>query len=279
MPAHPSPHCPTWPTPSNLPFFGFYSHSIAYTKASLHLGRGEAKGLIRQFLKTKELDIWLLLASLLPSSQLQNKPEPCSAPLLSPRPGERCQRRGRWREREALGDGMGAYRAPFLHRNVASRALHLRRGRPKALVDLNGRPYRGARVSETEPRPAPLPACAGPPAPAVPRREAHRSHTLGDTRRQPASARHRDRSRGRPAAHSAAARSLPAPRCPLTRPSPSRTAGQEPRTGRLRENGGLACTETAERCRVPGSAPRPPPLPRTRWPGARAPCAPVKLLP
>lgn len=127
VPAHPSPHCPTWTAPSNIPFFGFHSQSTACTKASFHLGRGGAEGLIRQFLKTKELDIWLLLASLLPSSQLQNKPEPCSAPLLSPWPGERCQREGA----RALGDKDEGDRAPSLQRDAASWARHLNRGGPR----------------------------------------------------------------------------------------------------------------------------------------------------
>lgn len=74
--------------------------------------RGEARGLTRQFLKTKELDIWLLLVLLLPSSQLQNKPRPHRAPLLTPRPGERGQRRRRGREHEALEEADGADRAP-----------------------------------------------------------------------------------------------------------------------------------------------------------------------
>lgn len=109
-------------------------------------------------------------------------------------------------------------------------------------------------------------------------------HALGDTRRQPASARHRagrvPPPTGSTKRGSALAPSAPAPTHPsIAEQDRARAAGQGPRTGRLRENGGLACTETAERCRVPRSAPRPAPLPRTRRLSAHAPCAPVKLLP
>lgn len=109
-------------------------------------------------------------------------------------------------------------------------------------------------------------------------------HTLGDTRRQPASARHRAGQVPPPTGStkrgSALAPSAPVPTHPsIAEQDRARAAGQGPRTGRLRENGGLACTETAERCRVPRSAPRPAPLPRTRRLGTHAPCAPVKLLP
>lgn len=123
----------------------------------------------------------------------------------------------------------------------------------------------------------------GPQASAVPRREAHRSP---HPRRRPPPASERSAPGQVPAPAGSTERGAAlAPRAPVpTHPSiaeqdRARAAGQEPRTGRLRENGGLACTETAERCRVPGSAPRPPPIPRTRPPDAHAPRAPLKLLP
>lgn len=123
----------------------------------------------------------------------------------------------------------------------------------------------------------------GPQALAVPRREAHRSP---HPRRRPPTASERPAPgqvpppAGSTKRGSALAPNAPVPTHPsIAEPDRARAAGQEPRTGRLRENGGLACTETAERCRVPGSAPRPPGRLRTRRQNAHALCAQVKLLP
>ena len=103
--------------------------SLAFTASLQHTQRhlstcevGKAGGLIRHFLKTKELDIWLLLVLLLPSSQLQNKPEPYRAPLLTPRLGGG-KGVGKCGEGEN-GRRMGVDRAPSLQGDPASQALH-----------------------------------------------------------------------------------------------------------------------------------------------------------
>lgn len=120
-------------------------------------------------------------------------------------------------------------RAASLHQDAASQALHLSRGRPRALGDLNGRPYRGARVTERL-------------SPLLPRSQLVRGlrlqpsrggkltapHTLGDARRQPASARHRDRSHHRPAAE---ARRCARSRRPGAHSPVHRRAGQSAGSG------------------------------------------------
>lgn len=100
-------------------------------------GGGEAGGLIRQFLKTKELDIWLLPVLLLPSSQLQNKPEPRRAPS-SPR--------GRGRTRGSGREGWGHTALP-LRGQTRRLGQSTKRGAAQS-PNLKGRPQRGARVAE-----------------------------------------------------------------------------------------------------------------------------------
>lgn len=121
VPAHPSPHCPTRPTPSNLPFFGFYSQSTAYTKASFHLGKGgKPKGLLGSSENKRARH--LAPAGIAPPLQ----PAPKQTRALQrapphPRPGERCQRRGGRRQGEALGGtDEGRWRCFFTSRRGVS---------------------------------------------------------------------------------------------------------------------------------------------------------------
>lgn len=70
------PRCPVGLTPKpSLPLL--YCQSPACTKASFYLGAGgKARELIKQFLKTKDLDIWLALILLLLSTRLKTNPRP-----------------------------------------------------------------------------------------------------------------------------------------------------------------------------------------------------------
>jgi len=213
--SRPGPRAPPSRTANSFPTFPSLAFRASLQRAQGHLSTwaGEqARGLPRQFLKTKELDIWPRLVLLLPSSQLQNKPEPYTAPVLTPRLGGREKATaGRRRGQGALeGMGGGRSRSLFTARAGVS-GTTLNRRRPKAPGNLNGRPYRRARVTDrlsllfptptVPPSGSSYPVTASPPVPTA----AGAAAALAPhARPQPAAAgsepQHWDRSHYRPAA-------------------------------------------------------------------------------
>lgn len=268
---------------------------------------GEDRGLIRQLLKTKELDIWLLLVFAPPpqpapkqTRTLQSAPPHPTVGARGGWGGGRRQRWGRRKEQEVLErTEVSRQRSLFTVRSSVSGTI-LRRGLPKAPSNLNGRPYRRAhateRLSSFPPTHPPYWASAARrredgPSPPPPGQRPLPTPAETPARRQPAAAGREPPALGPvppPTGGTTAAVPSPTPaRSLLTRPSPSRTkrgqagqtAAQATRTRRLWENGCPACTKTAERCRVPDSAPRPSPLQSMRQPRGHAPSAPLKFLP